>query len=151
MYTLKIIHDECPQNPRDDRDCLPTLFTFWYRNYGNNKYWKSIEELIKTKNLTSKKSKLLKAMDIENNKEWKEWISDSTERALWYFIEQVEDVATLFEVLNIIGYKTHYWTSKWYSQGDSVDCILVADEDYINQWIKDIEVALESSSKLFDA
>ena len=153
-YKITVSQDSYCENPRKDWDYLPTLFIFWGRDYGKNVYWTSLEDLISAKNLTSKKSKLLKAMDIDNDKYRKEWIADDTERALQYYIKQIEDDEVLNEVLNIIWYKTYSWTSRWYSQWDAVDCILVACDKFIKEtWIKtkDIDESLKSSSKLFDA
>lgn len=153
-YKIKVSQDTFCENPFEGRDCLPTLFTFWGRDFGNNVYWTSLWELLRTKNLTSKKSKLLKAMSIDDDKYRKEWIADDTEDALCYYITNIEDDDVLNEVLNIIWYKTYYWTSRWHCQWDVVNCILVADE----KWIKEtgmkekyIDESLKSSSELFDA
>ena len=153
-YKIKVSQDTFCENPREDWGCLPTLFTFWGRNFGNNVYWTSLWELLRVKNLTSKKSKLLKAMSIDDDKYRKEWIADDTESALQYYIWQIEDDEVLNEVLNIIWYKTYYWTSRWYSQWDVINCILVADEKWIKETgvkVKDIEKSLKSSSEIFDA
>jgi len=155
-YKITVSQDSYCENPRKDFvwDYLPTLFIFWGRDYGKNVYWTSLEDLISAKNLTSKKSKLLKAMDIDNDKYRKEWIADDTERALQYYIKQIEDDEVLNEVLNIIWYKTYSWTSRWYSQWDAVDCILVACDKFIKDTgikTKDIDESLKSSSELFDA
>lgn len=151
---ITISQDSYCENPRKEWDYLPTLFIFWGRDYGKNVYWTSLEDLISAKNLTSKKSKLLKAMDIDNDKYRKEWISDSTERALQYYIKQIEDDEVLNEVLNIIWYKTYSWTSRWYSQWDAVDCILVACDKFIKDTgikAKDIDESLRETRKVFDA
>lgn len=153
-YKITVSQDSYCENPRKDWDYLPTLFTFWGRDYGKNVYWTSLEDLLSAKNLTSKKSKLLKAMDIDNDKYRKEWIADDTERALQYYIKQIEDDEVLNEVLNIIWYKTYSWTSRWYSKWDAVDCILVACDKFIKDTgikTKDIDESLKSSSELFDA
>ena len=153
-YKITVSQDTFCLNPREDWDYLPTLFTFWGRDYGDNVYWTSLEDLLSAKNLTSKKSKLLKAMDIDNDKYWKEWIADDTEDALHYHITNIEDDEVLNEVLNIIWYKTYSWTSRWYSQWDAVDCILVACDKFIKDTgikTKDIDESLKSSSELFDA
>lgn len=153
-YKITVSQDSYCENPRKEWDYLPTLFIFWGRDYGKNVYWTSLEDLISAKNLTSKKSKLLKAMDIDNDKYRKEWIADDTERALQYYIKQIEDDEVLNEVLNIIWYKTYSWTSRWYSQWDAVDCILVACDKFIKDTgikTKDIDESLKSSSELFDA
>lgn len=153
-YKIKVSHDYNCENPFEHRDCEPTLFTFWWRDFGNNVYWTSLGELIGAKNLTSKKSKLLKAMEIDNNEYRKEWIADDTESALQYYIEQIEDDEVLNEVLNIIWYKTYSWTSRWNSQWDVVDCILVACDKFIKETgikTKDIDESLKNSSKVFDA
>ncbi len=153
-YKITVSQDSYCENPRKEWDYLPTLFIFWGRDYGKNVYWTSLEDLISAKNLTSKKSKLLKAMDIDNDKYWKEWIADDTEDALHYHITNIEDDEVLNEVLNIIWYKTYSWTSRWYSQWDAVDCILVACDKFIKDTgikTKDIDESLKSSSELFDA
>ena len=156
QHTLKIYHNANADNPRENRDWLPALITFWGRDYWDIVYWIDVEEIIKwiTNTKTIKKIFDWLELDEENFKEWKEdWYNRKD-----YVIEKMSDMDGDIDITeNIIialWYEYYRRNSRGYSQGDYFECILIATPERLKEtWIKKENVmqSLKDNAKLYDA
>lgn len=166
-HTLKIYYDDTAENPWTSWDTLPPLFTEWWRNYWNTEYNLSVSiliDLIPKSKLNKNVLDLFGLDQLDNDPiQRQDYIkkSDFVLDSLLRHVENtVENIETLAWYLQIPFYS---WRSTGYSQGDSLDCILVATPEYLKQAginrkkydnqkdHKEIQSLLKEDAKLFDA
>ena len=165
-YTLKIYHDDCAETPWTSWDCLPPLFTEWWRDFWDHEYNLSVSiliDLIPESKLNKNILELFWLDQKENYPIYREdynkksdFVLDSLRHHVDNTVENIEGLA------RYLKFPYYSWTSTGYSQGDRIDCILVMTPDYaktvgINRK-KFVNISeqenikfLKKESKLFDA
>lgn len=160
-FTLKIYNDTSAENPWEDTDWLAPLFTEWSREYNEQSYNLSVSILIDLVPHSKLNKNILSLFDLDIKENYPinrtdynnqaDFILDSLREHVENTVENIEKLA------DYIKLPYYSWTSRWYSQGDSIDCILVVTPDYIKTTginAKDtdkINHDLQNQSKLFDA
>jgi len=67
---------------------------------------------------------------------------------LLYELDDINDIEKILDILKVKNYKRK---SRWYSQWDVVDCLLIATDEYIeNTWLNKKDIELKTEAKLFD-
>lgn len=154
--TIKIYNDSDAQNPRTSRDGQPPLITRWWRYYWDNGYWIDIVQFIQSKLHNKNMYAIADVLwysreDIEKEKSY---YSDkkSIEVIADYICDEWTDLEDIENILDILKVKNYRWTSRWYSQWEVIDCILIATDEWIKDTgIKTKDIDLRGESKLFDA
>ena len=159
-YTLKIYHDDCAENPWTSWDCLPPLFTEWWRDFWDNEYNLSVSiliDLIPKSKLNKNVLALFNLDEKENHPIYRHDYNKKSDFVIDSLREHVENTQeNLITLANYLNLPYYAWTSRGYSQGDCIDCILVSLPDYQkergtklthNEEIQE----LKNTSKLFDA
>lgn len=157
MIDLKIYNNIHAENPRTARDCQPPLITKWWRNFGDAEYWIDIIQFVRWK--LNKKNMYSIAEVLWYSKEEVKSRIDRYSYYNWYsviedLVCEVSDIEDIESILDILKVKNYRWTSRWYSQWDVIDCILVATDDrVVSTGIKnkDIMQSLKNSAKLYNA
>jgi len=166
-HTLKIMHDTNSENPWTSWDTLPPLFTEGWRDYGDTEYNLSVSILIDLIPLSKLNKNILELFNLDKEENYpitrqdytkkSDFVIDSLHR---HVDNTVENIETLASYLKLPYYS---WNSRGYSQGDSIDCILVVTPEYaktagINRKKfanvsddKETIKLLKEDSKLFDA
>lgn len=160
-YSLKIYNDTSVENPWKNTDWLAPLFTEWTRDYNEQSYnlnvsilidlipkWKLNKNILELFNLDTKENYPINRIDYKLNIDF---IIDSLREHVENTIDNIETLASFLKL------DYYSWTSKGYSQGDRINCILIMTPDYIKTTgidIKDskkMQEDLKSQSKLFNA
>ena len=135
-YSIKIYYDYDAENPWTNRDDMTMLYTDWGRNFWQKSYaWFDFYKLAKDKINKDNAYKIIEVIgytkeqaDIEvsdNN------YIDIVECTIDRLYDESPDIKQMETILDILWYNTYRWTSKGYSQGDCIDCLLVSDDkDY---------------------
>ena len=158
MIDIKIYNDTSAGNPRTNRDCMMPLITKWGRYFGDNEYWIDLVKFIRSKLNKKNMYKIAGVLwysreDIEKEKSY---YSDkkSIEVIDDYLYNELENIDDIENILDILKVKNHNRTSRWYSQWDVIDCILIATDERIKDMgikNKDVKESLLNSAKLYDA
>lgn len=159
-YILKIVRDENPSNPWTEWDCEPPLFYVAWRwfestSYGfeNENPLDSLLAHVSDHKLALNFKPLCVAMEIEDkyydqhkSTKW-EWLRNEIEQ----LDPSINRIEALAKVANI---HTHKWESRWYSQWDWADCIVVLTPEFIKKVGTEKEhfkSLCEGAQKLFNA
>ena len=157
-YSIKIYNDHWAENPRESWDCMSPLITNWWRDFWDHSYWIDIVDFVSKKLNNKNMYKIAECIWYDKNYIISRidkycyynslWVIEDILSDIWYDIEMIE------KVLDILKVKNYRRTSRWYSQWDCVDCIIIYTDEYIKEiWIKnkDIKDGMKSSAKLFDS
>lgn len=159
-HTLKIYHDQSAENPWTSWDCLPPLFTEWGRDFWNHEYNLSVCILIDMIPESKLNKNVLELFWLDQEENYpiyrhdynkkSDFVLDSLHRHVENTRDNIEDLARYLKL------PYYSWTSQWYSQGDCIDCILVATPEYQKE--RGIKLTheeeiqnLKAKSNLFDA
>ena len=146
------------ENPRDAWDCEPPLVTIGGRDFGDREYGIDIKQFTRDKVTTKNMYKIADVMGYSKEVIKKEMGYRSSKTAIeiiqdWMYDERT-NTEDMEKVLNILKVPCYIWRSRGYSQGDVIDCLLVATDEWIKRVgikKKDIQESLVSSASLFDA
>ena len=148
-YSITIYNDQSAQNPWENWDCLPMLYTDGWRQFTTKGYqWFDFLKLVKAKLNNRNAYKVLELLDYTNRKEIAKDIKDYQYNwIVEYCIEKLYDnkpyyVDTMESILKLLKYNVYAYTSHWYSQGDAIDCLFVSNDTKYN---------FDSDKKLRDA
>jgi len=155
-YTITVEHDTFSENPWKDWDYMPPLYvydgTFGDINGGSRYIGNSVNildellEMTTDKQLESIKDKISDVYELDEDEDLRENIENNRGDK-----EEFRYIKLLCNLHNI-KYKT--WTSCGYSQGEELDCIMVALPDFIKETgikNKDIAKSLDNDAIVADA